>query len=157
LGEVYTRSGKWADAVKSYQDAYRVFALRTGEEARNTLITRVNLGIVEYRTGRAADALKTLAPMHAHFMNTLGEASPLAQTAAFYLACAQRDLGDYTEASVLIEHLDPEKLAAAEPRDDWNERLAALRRSILDRQEHKPTNTVAHVAANARGKSVTRN
>ena len=151
LGEVYTRSGKWADAVKNYQDAYRVFALRTGAEARNTLITRVNLGIVQYRTGQSADAIKTLAPMRTYFIDTLGEGSPLAQAAAFYLACAQRDLGNYTEAAALMEHLDPAQLAAAEPRKDWNERLAALRRS-MDGQEHKPSNTVPQVAANARGK-----
>jgi tetratricopeptide (TPR) repeat protein len=130
LGEVYTRSEKWADAVSSYKEAYRIYALRTGAEARNTLITLTNLGIVEYQTGRAAEAAKILAPLHVKFVQATGEEGPLTQSVDFYLASAQRDLGNYNEASALIAHLNAARLDEAEPRGDWATRLAALQRSI---------------------------
>jgi hypothetical protein len=69
--------------------------------------------------------------MRAHFITESGANGPLAQVVAFYLAGAQRDLGNYAEASSLAEHLDAAQLSAAEPRDDWDARLEALRRSIL--------------------------
>ena len=130
LGEVYTRSGKWADAVDSYKEAYRIYALRTGPEARNTLITRTNLGIVEYQTGHAAEAVKILAPLHVKFVESTGADGPLTQSVAFYLASAQRDLGNYNEASLLLVHLDAARLEEAEPRGDWSTRLAVLQHSI---------------------------
>lgn len=130
LGEVYTRSEKWADAVGSYKEAYRIYALRTGAEARNTLITLTNLGIVEYQTGHAAEAVRILAPLHVKFVKATGEESPLAQSVAFYLASAQRDLGNYSEASSLLAHLDAARLDEAEPRGDWGARLAALQQSL---------------------------
>ena len=131
LGEVYSRSGQWAEAADCYKDAYRIFALRLGEEARNTLITRTNLGIVEYKTGHSAAAAQALEPIRAHFITESGANGPLAQVVAFYLAGAQRDLGNYADASSLAEHLDAAQLSAAEPRDDWDAQLEALRRSIL--------------------------
>ena len=131
LGEVYSRNGQWAEAADCYRDAYRIYALRLGEEARNTLITRVNLGIVEYKTGHAAAAAQALEPIRAHFSTESGAGGPLAQAVAFYLAGAQRDLGNYTEASSLAAHLDAAQLSEAEPRDDWDAQLDTLRRSIL--------------------------
>ena len=131
LGEVYSRSGQWAEAADCYKDAYRIYALRLGEEARNTLITRTNLGIVEYKTGHSAAAVEALEPIRAHFVNESGANGPLAQAVAFYLAGAQRDVGNYSAASTLVAHLDAAKLSEAEPRDDWDAQLDALRRSIL--------------------------
>ena len=130
LGEVYSRSGQWAEAVDCYKDAYRIFALRLGDQARNTLITRVNLGIVEYKTGHSAEAAQTLEPLRSHFANESGADGPLAQAVAFYLAGAQRDLGHYAEASALAAHLDAAQLSAAEPRSDWDAQLEALRQSL---------------------------
>ncbi len=119
------------------REAYRIFSLRTGERGQATLTAGANLGIVEFRTGRSADAVNTLARMRALFIETLGEASPQAQIVAFYLAYAQSDLHHYADASTLVVHLDPAQLAGAEPRDDWAARLMALRGSILLGQGHK--------------------
>ena len=130
LGEVYNRNGQWVEAADCYKDAYRIFALRLGEQARNTLITRVNLGIVEYKTGHPAEAAQVLEPMRSHFATESGADGPLAQVIAFYLAAAQRDLGHYTEASSLVTHLEAARLSAAEPREDWSAQLEALRQSI---------------------------
>ena len=141
LGEVYSRNGHWAEAADCYKDAYRIYALRLGEEARNTFITRTNLGIVEYKTGHAAAAVQALEPIRAHFMNESGDSGPLAQVVAFYLAGAQRDLGNYAEASSLVAHLDAAQLSAAEPRDDWGAQLEALRRSILQGLRPGPPGT----------------
>jgi eukaryotic-like serine/threonine-protein kinase len=126
LGELYTRSGKWSDAVNSYGEAYRIYALRTGPDDRNTLIAQANLGIVEYRTGHTAEAVKSLAPLYVKFAKATGEQSPLTQSVAFYLASAQCELHHYDEASILVAHLDASRLDEAEPRGDWNTRLAEL-------------------------------
>lgn len=131
LGELYTRRSQWAAAVDSLREAYRIFGLRTGPQGQATLTAGANLGIVEYRTGHPVDAVKTLAHMRAEFVSTLGEASPQAQIVAFYLACAQRDLRNYTDASTLVAHLDSAQLADAEPREDWGARLMALKGAIL--------------------------
>ena len=130
LGELYTRNGKLSEAADCFREAYRVYALRTGEEARNTLITRVNLGIVEYQQGHAAEAQKRLTPLYESFSRAVGDGSPLTQAIAFYLASAQRDLGHYTEAAALAARLDATKLAEAEPRPDWGSRVTQLRSSI---------------------------
>lgn len=126
LGEVYMRGGQWADATGRLREAHRIFSLRTGQQGPNTLIAGANLGIVEYKTGYAEDALNRLAPIHTAFVDKSGQTSPVTQAVAFYLACAQRDLGRYTEASALLQHLDTAKLAEAEPRDDWKVRLRSL-------------------------------
>jgi DNA-binding winged helix-turn-helix (wHTH) protein/serine/threonine protein kinase/tetratricopeptide (TPR) repeat protein len=131
LGEVYSRAGQWPEAADCYREAYRIYALRLGEEARNTLITRVNLGIVEYKTGHSAVAAQTLEPLRARFSTQSGTDGPLAQATAFYLAGAERDLGNYTEAATLAANLDATQLSGAEPRNDWPAQLDTLRRSIL--------------------------
>ena len=130
LGEVYSRDGRWTDAAGYYRDAYRIYALRLGEGARNTFITRTNLGIVEYKIGHAAAAVEILEPIRAHFVQESGDGGALAQVVAFYLAGAQRDIGNYTAASDLVAHLDAAQLSAAEPRDDWGVQIEALRRSV---------------------------
>ena len=137
LGELYTRRGQWPAAVESLREAYRIFLLRTGERGQATLSAGANLGIVEYRTGHSVDAIKTLTLMRTKFIETLGEASPQAQIVAFYLACADLDQRNYAEASTLVAHLEPTPLAGAEPRDDWDARLMALRGAILFGEGHK--------------------
>jgi tetratricopeptide (TPR) repeat protein len=137
LGELYTRRGQWGAAVDALREAYRIFGLRTGEHGQATLTAGANLGIVEYRTGHSADAVQTLTHMRTEFISSLGEASPQAQIVAFYLASAQRELRNYADASALVAHLVPAQLADAEPRDDWDARLHALRGAILLGQGRK--------------------
>jgi eukaryotic-like serine/threonine-protein kinase len=137
LGELYTRRSEWDAAAVSLREAYRIFSLRTGEHGQATLTAGANLGIIQYRTGQSADAVKTLEHMRAEFIRTLGESSPQVQIVAFYLACAQQSLRNYNDASTLVAHLDPAQLADAEPRDDWKARLMALQGAILLGQGRK--------------------
>lgn len=130
LGELYTRQAQWPAAVDSLREAYRIFSLRTGEHGQATLTAGANLGIVEYRTGHDADAVNTLEPIRADFAKTFGAKSPQAQTVAFYMACAYWDLRQFDKASALIQELQPQQLADAEPREDWSARLQALRGAI---------------------------
>ena len=136
LGELYTRKNDWAAAADCYREAYRIFRLRTGEHGQATLAVGANLGIVQYRTGHPADAVPILSSIRTEFIDTLGEDSPQAQIVAFYLASAQSDLHNYTEAATLVGHLQPVQLAGAEPRDDWDARLKTLRGTILLGQGH---------------------
>ncbi len=130
LGELYTRQGLWPAAVESLREANRIFSLRTGEHGQATLTAGANLGIVEYRTGNAADAVRTLEPIRADFANTFGSTSPQAQIVAFYLASAYVALHEFDKASPLVGPLEPQKLAEAEPREDWSARLEALRGAL---------------------------
>lgn len=131
LGELYTRRSQWPQAVQALQEAYRIFRLRTDEHGQATLTAGANLGIVQYRTGHDADAIRTLEAMRTEFEKSLGKASPQAQIVSFYLDCAQSDLRDFNAASMLVADLNPQQLADAEPREDWNARLQGLRGAIL--------------------------
>jgi hypothetical protein len=111
--------------------------LRTGEHGQTTLAVGANLGIVQYRTGHPADAVPILSSIRTEFIHTLGEDSPQAQIVAFYLASAQSDLHNYTEAATLVGHLQPVQLSGAEPRDDWDARLKTLRGTIQLGEGHQ--------------------
>lgn len=77
-----------------------------------------------------------LSVTHEDMAQQLGAASPQAQSTAFYLACALSEMGRNADAAVLASPLRAADLAAAEPREDWELRLEALRAEILIRQGH---------------------
>jgi eukaryotic-like serine/threonine-protein kinase len=137
FSELYIRRHEWAAAVDSLRDAYRIFVLRTGEHGQATVSVEANLGIVEYRTGHFDDAVATLTRARTDFISTLGQSSPQAQIVAFYLASAERENHHLSAAAALVTDLEPAKLADAEPRDDWDARLKALKGAILLGQGHK--------------------
>jgi serine/threonine protein kinase/predicted negative regulator of RcsB-dependent stress response len=131
LGEVYSEQGRWDQAVDAYKQAREVMRQRVGDTGQGTLIAAANVGIVEYRTGQYAEAIKELTPLHDTLVKELGAPSPQAQSVAFYLASSLSVVGQPAPAAQLTEQLDPVALAAAEPRNDWPERLQALHGEIL--------------------------
>jgi tetratricopeptide (TPR) repeat protein len=134
LGDLYVRQSRWPQAVDSLREAYAILRKRSGEHGQATLIAAANLGIVEYRTGHLAEAVQVLSGTHEDMARQLGLASPQAQSVAFYLAAALSDIGRNSDAAELLAPLKATDLAAAEPREDWEPRLAALRAEILIRQ-----------------------
>lgn len=137
LGELYTRRRQWAAAEQVLRAAYSIFARRVGEHGQATVTVGANLGIVEYHSGRYADAIATLGHMRTLFIQTLGESSPQAQIVAYYLAAAEQDRGDPEAAARLVTGIQADKLASAEPRDDWPARLQALNGAIALKRGHK--------------------
>jgi DNA-binding winged helix-turn-helix (wHTH) protein/tetratricopeptide (TPR) repeat protein len=131
LGDLYVREGRWSDARESLSDAYRILRARSGEHGQATLIAGANLGIVDYRMGQAAVAVHNLSAVHEDLVRQLGESSPQAQSVAYYLAAALDEVGKARDAAPLAEHLTAADLDSAEPRPDWEPRLAALRGQIL--------------------------
>jgi len=135
LADLEIRENRWSDAENALQSAYAIIRERTGDHGQATLIVGANLGIVEYRTGRSAQAVEILRSVHDALTGQLGSASPQAEIVAYYLACALAELGRYREASALIAPISAAHLTAAEPRKDWDERLEALNGAILTGQE----------------------
>ena len=136
LGELYVRQGRWNRAAESYRQAYEIMRRRTGDNGQGTLIALANLGIVQFRTGRLAEAAGTLAEVHDNCATVFGAKSPLAQSVAFYLASSLVGLDRYAQTEGLADGLDATALAAAEPRNDWQWRLQALKGEILLGQGH---------------------
>jgi non-specific serine/threonine protein kinase len=145
LGDLYTRQARWDLALQSLREAQQILRQRTGEHGQATLIVGVNLGIVQYRRGQFQQAVDTLSGLRTDLVSLLGEASPQAQSASYYLAAALVTLGRYAEAAPLLRDLRPADLASAEPREDWVPRLDALRGTILWGQGHN-TEAVALLA-----------
>ena len=137
LGELYTRRHQWPAAVASLNEAHRIFAKLTGEDGQATLTAGANLGIVQYRTGAASQAVTILTQVSGEFSKMFGAKSPQVQIVDFYLASAQHDLHENEKAALLVAPLQPEALASAEPRQDWPPRLQALRGCILIGRGHK--------------------
>jgi non-specific serine/threonine protein kinase len=137
LGEVYSEQGRWEEAVEAYRQARNVMRQRVGDAGQGTLIAAANLGIVEYRTGQYSEAIKDLRPLHDTLVRELGAPSPQAQSVAFYLASSLSAVGQPAPSAELAAELDPVALAAAEPRNDWPERLKALHGEILLAQGHR--------------------
>jgi non-specific serine/threonine protein kinase len=131
LGDLYSREARWADAVRSLRDAYAILKQRSGEHGQATLIAAANLGVVELRTGETAQAIKDLSAAHADLAAQLGEASPQAESTAYYLALGLANDRHFGEAAQLLPSLNPADLTAAEPREDWVPRLEALRGQIF--------------------------
>jgi tetratricopeptide (TPR) repeat protein len=136
LGEVYSEQGRWDQAVDAYRQARDVMRQRVGDTGQGTLIAAANLGIVECRTGQYAAAVKELTPLHDTLVQEFGARSPQAQSVAFYLASSLSAVGQAAPSTRLAAELDPLALAAAEPRNDWPERLKALHGEILLAEGH---------------------
>jgi DNA-binding winged helix-turn-helix (wHTH) protein/serine/threonine protein kinase len=131
LGDLYSLEARWDDALASLRDAYAILKKRSGEHGQATLIAAANLGVVELRTGATAQAIKDLAAAHADLAAQLGEASPQAESTAYYLAMGLANDRHFGEAAQLLSPLNPADLTAAEPREDWAPRLEALRGQIF--------------------------
>jgi non-specific serine/threonine protein kinase len=126
LGDVYAQEERWELAVTAYQQAEDIMRRRTGGADQGTLEALASLGEVKYLTGKPAEAVRILNPVYQALVKELGVASPQTQSAAYYLAASLCGQGQCAQAVSLSGHLEPAALVAAEPRDDWPQRIKAL-------------------------------
>jgi non-specific serine/threonine protein kinase len=134
LADVQGLRGRWGDALEPSKRADAIVRARLGESSQTAWLSRVNLGVIELQVGQFAQAADDLRQGHDGLAGLLGDQSPPAQGAAFYLASALSELGHQEEAWNLADALDPAALASSVMGGGWTPRLSALKGQIRLRQ-----------------------
>jgi non-specific serine/threonine protein kinase len=137
LGGLFVSSGRFADALPQVVASRETMCRLHGPSAQSCLMQIGNEGVVRLQMGDAAGAIVPLTRARAAFEEQAGAGSAGAHVLGFYLASAALQIGDAARAAELVELLDPALLAAGSPGTQWQERVDALRGSILLAQDRR--------------------
>jgi non-specific serine/threonine protein kinase len=134
LADLQGLRGRWGDALAPSKRADAIVRARLGETSQTAWLSRVNVGVIEFQVGQYPQAVEDLRQGRDGLAALLGNESPQAQGAAFYLASALSEVGRQDEAWNLADALDPAALASSVMGEAWTPRLSALKGQIRLRQ-----------------------
>ncbi|MDR3414676.1 MAG: protein kinase, partial [Nevskia sp.] len=106
LSSIYEDSGRLELALASNRAAYEAVRKRNDADNYSKFITLVNVGILEYETGRLAESVADMTNARKQFAPLFGERHAQMQNLTFTLASALCDSGRYAEAQALAAPLD---------------------------------------------------
>lgn len=130
-------AGRWSEALEPSRRADAIVRARLGEKSQTALLSRVNLGVIEFQSGQYPEAAIDLAAGREGLIGLLGAQSPQAQGGGYYLAATLSELGKQEEAWQMADTLDPAALASSVSGEGWEPRLAALKGQIELRRGHR--------------------
>ena len=128
LGNLYAEHGRFADAEAALRTAHGSMSRTMGPDHQSTRIVGLNLALVALETGAVAEAVRRLEDARPWFVASFGgERAPVVQSIDFHRARGHRQIGDPKMALELLNRVEPEMLAQAEPGRFWQARLDAER------------------------------
>jgi non-specific serine/threonine protein kinase len=126
LGNLYAADGRWAEALPLVAAVRETACAAQGAEHLTCVMAGGNEGVILVQTGDAENAIPRLLAARDVFERMMGPDSPGVQVMNYYLAQALLGTGDSRAAAALINGLDPARLAAGSPGDEWPARIDAL-------------------------------
>lgn len=132
LANIYGARADFAKATEALKAAYASFVATYDETHQSARIAALNLAINQLNAGDAGEALATLERERSQFVIELGGVdNAVVQSIDFQRARAMSTLHRPGDALALLDRLNHERLAEAEPGRDWQWRLQAERGRAL--------------------------
>jgi len=130
LATIYNATGRFDQALTAARDSYQGYQRTAGDTSHFTAQAAALLAVCRFDAGESQAGLQQLDEARAQLVQLLGPDHPQTQWAMYRRAELGRRAGlPPADLDTLLASLSASALHRAEPRDDWPERLAALRDS----------------------------